>query len=213
MIEDPKELWFYFSVYFIKVYLIYNVFIFAEQQGDSVTYIYIHTHTSSYSFPLWFIQDIEYSSLCYTVGPCFLSIPCITLSCLCSNLSVMSDSLRPCGLWQPTRLLCPRNFSGKNPGVGCRFLLQGILPTQRLNLRLLRLLHCRWILYLRSHWGSLYNSLQPANPKLPIHPSRVQLRASQNIFSSHPMYFHTPQNDFKCTSHFVIQIKACAHKD
>ena len=44
MIEDPKELWFYFSVYFIKVYLIYNVFIFAEQQGDSVTYIYIYTH-------------------------------------------------------------------------------------------------------------------------------------------------------------------------
>ena len=31
---------------------------------------------------------------------------------------------------QPTRLLYPWNFPGKNPGVGCHFLLQGIFPTQ-----------------------------------------------------------------------------------
>ena len=37
--------------------------------------------------------------------------------------SVVSDSLRPLGLW-PARLLCPWGFSGKNSGVGCRFLLQ-----------------------------------------------------------------------------------------
>ena len=36
---------------------------------------------------------------------------------------------------------------GKNTGVGCHFFLQGIFPTQGLNLRLL---HCRWILY---HWA------------------------------------------------------------
>ena len=36
---------------------------------------------------------------------------------------------------------------GKNPGAGCHFLLQGIFPTQGSNLCLLRLLHCRWILY------------------------------------------------------------------
>ena len=41
----------------------------------------------------------------------------------------MSDSLRPCGLY-PARLLCPWDFSGKNTGVGCHFLLQGIFPTQ-----------------------------------------------------------------------------------
>ena len=45
----------------------------------------------------------------------------------------MSDSLRPHGLW-PTGLLCPWNFSGKNNGVGCHFLLQGIFPTQGSNL-------------------------------------------------------------------------------
>ena len=30
----------------------------------------------------------------------------------------------------PTRLLCPWDFPGKNIGVGCRFLLQGIFPAQ-----------------------------------------------------------------------------------
>ena len=34
---------------------------------------------------------------------------------------------------QPSRLLCPRDFPGKNTGVGCHFLLQGIFPTQGSN--------------------------------------------------------------------------------
>ena len=37
---------------------------------------------------------------------------------------------------------------GKNTGMGCHFLLQGIFPTQGWNPCLLWLLHCRWILYL-----------------------------------------------------------------
>ena len=40
------------------------------------------------------------------------------------------------------KLLCPRDSPGKNTGVGCHILLQGIFPTQRLNLRLLYL--CYW---------------------------------------------------------------------
>ena len=49
--------------------------------------------------------------------------------CVCARVcSVVSSSLRPNGLW-PTRLLCPWNFPGKNTGVGCHFLLQGIFPT------------------------------------------------------------------------------------
>ena len=47
--------------------------------------------------------------------------------------SVMSDSSWPHGL-QPTRLLHPWDFPGKSTGVGCHFLLQGIL-TQGSNLR------------------------------------------------------------------------------
>ena len=63
------------------------------------------------------------------------------------SCSVLSDSLRPHGLW-PSRLLCPWDSPGKNIGVGCHFLLQGIFLMQGSNLHLL---HCRWILYPLSH--------------------------------------------------------------
>ena len=42
---------------------------------------------------------------------------------------------------RPARLLCPWDSLGKNPRVGCHFLLQGLLPTQESNLRLLHLLY------------------------------------------------------------------------
>ena len=41
--------------------------------------------------------------------------------------SVVPNSLWPHGL-QPTRLLCPWDFPGKDTGVGGHFLLQGIFP-------------------------------------------------------------------------------------
>ena len=44
--------------------------------------------------------------------------------------------LWPYGL-QPSKLLCPWNFPGKNTGTGCHFLLQGIFLTQGLNPHLL----------------------------------------------------------------------------
>ena len=49
-------------------------------------------------------------------------------------------TLWPHGL-QPTRLPCPWNFPGKNTGIGCLFLLQGIFLIQGLNLCLLHFLH------------------------------------------------------------------------
>ena len=54
--------------------------------------------------------------------------------------SVASDSWWPHGLW-PARVLSPWSFPGKNTGVGCHFLLQGIFPTQGTNPYLLHLLH------------------------------------------------------------------------
>ena len=42
---------------------------------------------------------------------------------------------------QPVRLLCPWDFPGKNPGVGCCFRLQGIFQTQGSNPDLL---YYRW---------------------------------------------------------------------
>ena len=39
--------------------------------------------------------------------------------------------------WTVARLLSPWDFPGKNAGVGCHFLLQGILPPQGSNPHLL----------------------------------------------------------------------------
>ena len=59
---------------------------------------------------------------------------------LCARVlscSVMPDSLRPHGL-QPARLLCPWYSPGKNNGVRCNALLQGIFLTHGSNQSLLR---------------------------------------------------------------------------
>ena len=57
-------------------------------------------------------------------------------------LNHLSNAVWPYRL-QLTRLLCLWDSPGKNTGVGCHALLQGIFPTQGLNLCLL---HCRQIL-------------------------------------------------------------------
>ena len=62
----------------------------------------------------------------------------------------MSNFLQSQGL-QSTKLLCPWDLPGKNNGVRCHFLLQGIFLSQRLNLGLL---HCRQMLYHLSHQGA-----------------------------------------------------------
>ena len=55
------------------------------------------------------------------------------------SVSVVSDSAAP---WTvATRLLCPWDTPGKNTGVGCHFLLQGIFPPQGSNPSLLCLRH------------------------------------------------------------------------
>ena len=65
-------------------------------------------------------------------------------------MSVISDSLQPLGMWH-TRLLCPRDFWGKNTGVGCHFLLQGISwPRDQIHISCVSCIG-RQILY---HWGT-----------------------------------------------------------
>ena len=67
------------------------------------------------------------------IGLCLLSLtkkgPAVALSTSSSllSLSVMSDSATP---WTVApRLPCPWDSPGKNTGVGCHALLQGIFPT------------------------------------------------------------------------------------
>ena len=62
--------------------------------------------------------------------------------CACSVAQSCSTLCNPMD-----RLLCPWNFPDKNTGASCHFLLQGIFPTQGLNL--VSCISCigKWILY------------------------------------------------------------------
>ena len=78
------------------------------------------------------------------VTPAFTgSSPCVHVCVQARSVARLGPTLlRPHGL-QPIRLLCPWNSPGKNAGVGCHFLPQGILPTQGSNPSPLGLLHWR----------------------------------------------------------------------
>ena len=65
------------------------------------------------------------------------------------SYSVMSDSVTP---WTVAYQAPLWNSPGKNTGMSCHSLLQGIFLTQRLNPGLL---HCRQILYCLSHQGNV----------------------------------------------------------
>ena len=73
--------------------------------------------------------------------------------CAMFSVSVVSHSLQPHGPHglQSTRLLCPWDSAGKNTGVGCHALHQGIFPSQGSSPGLL---HWRCILYGLSHQES-----------------------------------------------------------
>ena len=78
-------------------------------------------------------------------------------SCVCESRSVVSNSLRPQGLYTPW------DSPGQDTGVGSLSLLQTIFPTQGSNLGLP---YCRQVLYQLSHQGNplqlyLFLSLSP----------------------------------------------------
>ena len=60
----------------------------------------------------------------------------------------------------PPRLLCPWDFPAKSTGVSCHFLLQGIFPTQGLNLCLLL---GRWFFTTESPRKPILYLLPPGN--------------------------------------------------
>ena len=114
--------------------------------------------------------------------------------CCCAVLccSVIANSLGTYGL-QPTRRLCPCDFSGKNTGVGFCFLLQGIFPTQGWNLNLLCLLHWQvGSLPLapsgKPHWWTVIIDLLREIKKT-LNNTLVIVRVKEGTFSSHFMPF------------------------
>ena len=91
--------------------------------------------------------------------------------------SVMSDSLWPHCLWPP-RLLCPWNFSGKNPRVGCYFLLSGIFPIERLSLCLQ---HWQVDSLPLSHLGNSMPTDQQTNNRVTILAEIIDLATMQTL--------------------------------
>ena len=86
----------------------------------------------------------------------------------------MSNSLQPYALW-PTRLLCPWDSPGKNTGVGCHALLQGIFLTQGSNPHSLLLM--LW------QAGSLSPILAPLSCTLHVSPT-LYLYSLQGDFAA-----------------------------
>ena len=79
------------------------------------------------------------------------AIESIYLSWSVLSPSIVFDSFAS---QMPVRLLYPWDFPGKDTGMGCHFLLQGIFPTQGLNPHLLCLLPWKvdslaFLLYIR----------------------------------------------------------------
>ena len=111
--------------------------------------------------------------------------------------SVKSYSLQPYRL-EPPSLLCPWDTPGKNIGVYSHFFLQGIFPSQGLNLGLP---HCRQMLHCLSHHISMYklqivielNYVSPAYLRLLIFLPAILIPACA---SSSPgwLYFSGLQN-------------------
>ena len=68
-----------FSYTYIYIYA--YMYIYCLSLSPPYTYIYINFHIL---FPYWLFKNLPYSSLCCTVGPCWLSISCIVV-CISVN--------------------------------------------------------------------------------------------------------------------------------
>ena len=87
---------------------------------------------------LWLLQ----ASSSFLLSPC---LPWVQQTVCTVRYSKTIGVMNRISDQQPTRLLCPWDSPGKNIGVSCHSLLQGIFLTQGLNPHLLCLLHWRRI--------------------------------------------------------------------
>ena len=106
----------------------------------------------------------------------------------------MSNSFQPCEL-EPTRLFCPWDYPGKNTGVGYHFFLQGIFPTQGMNLCLLHWqadsLPLNHLSSVQFSLSAMSDSLRPhelqhARPSWPSPTPRVHLNSHPSSQWCHP---------------------------
>ena len=94
------------------------------------------------------------------------SLVCVWLAQLCPTLCDPMDCM------YPARLFCPWNSPGKNAGVACHSLLQGIFLIQGLNPGLL---WCRQILYSWITRETLFQFMEDHCPQVPKKSKSVPL--------------------------------------
>ena len=109
-----------------------------QPQGRWLSRVTHLTHSRN-----WMGQRCSPTSSVPAVGTPLLATGC--LQWVSQSRSVVSNSLRPHGLYSPW------NSPDQNAGMGSHSLLQGIFPTQGPNPGFP---HSRWILYQLSHQGS-----------------------------------------------------------
>ena len=104
---------------------------------------YSLTHSNRNCLTLWLI-------LTEIVLLCDLQIPLLMCAVVCLVTQLCPTLCDTMG-WGLPGSSVHGDSPGKNTGVGCHALLQGIVPTQGSNPGPL---HCGWILYCLSHQGS-----------------------------------------------------------
>ena len=128
-----------------------------------------------------------------------------TLSC-----SVVSDSLWPLDCSPPGSSLCPWDSPGKNTGMGCHFLLQGIFLTQELSPCVL-------------HWQVDSLPLSLGSPKLKSHKikpfcflQRVPVRSDPSCSTSVAKGTRKPskqERNIRDLGNFLISLCMCVCKE
>ena len=85
--------YFFFFLFHIRVQPINNVVIISdEQQRDSAICIHGYALSPNHPLPCRLLHNIEQSSLCYTISPCWLSILNIAV-CPCQSQTLLSVPL------------------------------------------------------------------------------------------------------------------------
>ena len=132
---------------------------------------------------------------------------------LTKSFQSLRDSWKSHGL-SPMRLLCPWNSPGKNTGVGCHALLQGILSTERSNPHLLCLLHCQVGPFLLTQAWEAQIILYICNTELIVNVHKLLWALTgyswQETYFFLPfknVVFHFPEMNFACMLFLALDLE------
>ena len=127
-----------------------------------------HPAPSSPCRPLPFPERVS-CLLCDRADPSTARV-CV---CVCAQLLQSCPTLCDPMDCSPPGSSVHGDSAGRNSGVGCHALLEGIFLTQGSNLRLLCLLHCRQFIHQLSYPGSPIRTILPINQIVPVGRSNI----------------------------------------